>query len=311
MPTICYTAKTFNDEHARIIEQANRIIRSYAQQGYDLTLRQLYYQFVSRDWFPASWASAETGSTNNERSYKKLGSIISDARRAGLIDWDAIVDRTRNVRIPPMWADPSHIVRACAGQFSVDWWADQGYRPEVWVEKDALLGVIEVACEPWHCPYFSCRGYTSDSEVWSAARRLAGHLDNGQTPIVFHLGDHDPSGIDMSRDIFDRVRLFADAACEIEVKRIALTMGQVEEVGPPPNPAKTTDSRYKGYQEEYGKESWELDALNPEYLTALIAAEMSNIVDNDAWAESNRRQNEGRRLLGEVSKQWPTLTEGL
>lgn len=272
----------------------------------------VYYQFVSRDWFPEAWKDPTTGSTNNERSYKKLGDILSAARRAGRIDWDRIVDRTRNVRSPTAWSSPAAIVAACASQFSIDFWADQPYRPEVWIEKDALVGVLEVACAAWHCAYFSCRGYTSDSEIWSAARRLKRYADNDQTPIVFHLGDHDPSGVDMSRDIRDRLNLFADGiAHPIEVKRIALTMAQVEEFNPPPNPAKTTDARYAEYQATYGDESWELDALNPDTISALIATEMEAIVDQERWAEAHTRRAEGRRLLGVVSRDWAELTDGL
>jgi len=312
MPRICYTPKKFNAEHTLIIERANTIIASYAEQGYDLTLRQIYYQFVSRDWFPETWQDPATGSINNERSYKKLGIILSDARRAGRIDWEAIVDRTRNVRAPSAWDGPAAIVSACASQFAVDWWRDQPYRPEVWVEKDALVGVMEVACRPWHCPYFSCRGYTSDSEIWSAAQRLKAHADNDQIPVIFHLGDHDPSGIDMSRDVADRLNLFANGLVNrIEVKRIALTIEQVHANNPPPNPAKATDARYKGYQEEFGEECWELDALNPETLTGLIAAEMEAIVDQAAWAEADGRQAEGRRKLREVSRNWLDLTRNL
>ena len=310
MPKIEYTPKRFNAQAQTIIQQANEIITRYLAQGYDLTLRQLYYQFVSGDLFPESWADETTGSTNNERSYKKLGSIISDARRAGLIDWNRIVDRTRNIRLPSAWSGPESMVAACAEQFDVDWWKDQPYRPEVWVEKDALIGVMEVACEPWHCPFFSCRGYTSDSEIWAAAQRMDRYAKKGQTAIVFHLGDHDPSGIDMSRDIADRLALFARHRSPT-VKRIALTMTQVEEHEPPPNPAKTTDSRYADYNEEYGNESWELDALNPDTLSALIAREMDTLIDRDLWNEAEEQREEGRRLLTAVSEQWATLTRNL
>lgn len=270
------------------------------QQGYDLTLRQLYYQFVSRNWL-----------VNKDQSYKRLGSIISDARRAGLIDWDRIVDRTRNVRRPSAWDDPADIIETVSRQFDIDWWAKQNYRPEVWVEKDALIGVIEVACADWHCPYFSCRGYTSDSEAWGASQRLDRWLKAGQTPIIFHLGDHDPSGIDMSRDIRERINLFSREASKIEIRRIALTMEQVEEVNPPPNPAKITDSRFEGYQREYGDESWELDALNPDYIGNLIAEHMGQLVDQAEWSAAEAERDEGRRLLKAVSDDWENISEGL
>lgn len=300
MPKICYTPKKFTAEHQQVIDRANSIVTSYADRGYDLTLRQIYYQFVSRGWL-----------TNTVQSYKRLGGIISDARRAGLIDWKSIVDRTRFVREPNMWRDPSHLVRLCAAQFDIDWWDDQSYRPEVWIEKDALVGVLEVACAPWHCPFFSCRGYGSDSELWAAAQRLDATINRGQIPVIFHLGDHDPSGIDMSRDIFDRIKLFSGAGATIEVRRIALTMEQVEEIKPPPNPAKETDARFVGYQAIYGDESWELDALNPEYITDLIAKHMEAIVEPDAWATAEETRDEGRRLLKAVADRWDKLTAKL
>ena len=161
MPKIEYVPKKFSDEHRQVIDRANTILRDYARRGYDLTLRQLYYQFVSRNWL-----------RNTVQSYKRLGGIVSEARRAGLIDWSHIVDRTRNLRAASTWGSPADIVGACARQFDVDLWADQGFRVEAWVEKDALIGVLEVACRRHQIPYFSCRGYTSDSEVWSAAQRM-------------------------------------------------------------------------------------------------------------------------------------------
>lgn len=75
-----------------IIEKANIILADWHSQGYDLTVRQLYYQFVARDWFPGSWVDPATGSTNNQKSYEKMGRIVSRARKAGMIDWKYLVD---------------------------------------------------------------------------------------------------------------------------------------------------------------------------------------------------------------------------
>lgn len=99
MPKICYVEKRFSPATLRMIEQANAVIATYAAQGFDLTLRQLYYQFVSRDLL-----------ANRDTEYKRLGGIMSDARLAGLIDWQAIVDRTRNVRHNAHWDEPSDIM---------------------------------------------------------------------------------------------------------------------------------------------------------------------------------------------------------
>ncbi len=301
MPLIEYVPRKFSGSSQELIDQANTIFAEYQAAGYILTLRQVYYQFVSRGLLP-----------NNMQSYKRLGSVLNDGRLAGLIDWNLMEDRTRNLVSQPSWTDPASIVRAVANQFRIDKWAKQPYRPEVWIEKDALAGVFERVCSELQVPYFSCRGYTSQSEMWSAAQRLARWERNGQTPIIFHFGDHDPSGIDMTRDIKDRLDLFgASGATHIDLRRLALNMDQVEEYEPPPNPAKITDSRAEGYIAEFGAESWELDALQPDVLAGLVRDQIMEIRVEDEWESAVEEENEHRRLLGEVSQRWDRLTRNL
>ena len=306
MPRICYTPKTFSEATLAVVVQANRIIAEYAAQGFDLTLRQLYYQFVSRDLI-----------RNTQQEYKRLGNIINEARLAGLIDWNHITDRTRNLRSNSHWDTPAEIIGACASQFRVDLWEGQGMRLEVWIEKDALVGVIEGVCRRLDIPFFSCRGYTSQSEMWAAGRRLEGYIRDGQTPIVLHLGDHDPSGIDMSRDIEDRLRLFITTDlidvenADLDLRRIALNQDQIDHYNPPPNPAKTTDSRSGSYIALHGNESWELDALDPNVITALIEREASRFIDQDVWQERQDEQAESRRQLGKLSQHWTKVTDYL
>ncbi len=103
MPRVCYVERGFSAKTLAVIERANEIIEDFAAQGFDLTLRQLYYQFVSRGLIQ-----------NKMQEYKKLGSIINDARLAGLIDWERITDRTRELKQNNHWDSPSHIVEACA-----------------------------------------------------------------------------------------------------------------------------------------------------------------------------------------------------
>ena len=217
-----------------LIEHANGIIDEYQALGFTLTLRQLFYQFVSRPGL---------GLENSVGDYKRLGRIVTDARRGGLIDWDAIEDRTRNVRSLATWDDPSSIVSACADQYREDVWANQIYRPEVWIEKDALTGVIAGVSEEFRVPWFSCRGNVSDFEMHVAGKRFERIARQGQVPIILHLGDHDPNGLDMTRDIQDRLAMFA--CQDIEVQRLALNLDQT--AGLPPNFAKETDSRYAAY----------------------------------------------------------------
>lgn len=281
-----------------IISKANAIIDEYERQGFDLTLRQLYYQFVSRDLIP-----------NRDTEYKRLGSIINDARLAGLIDWNAITDRTRNLRSLSHWRNPGDIIFSAARSYRIDKWAMQDYRVEVWIEKDALVGVIAGVCDDLDIPYFSCRGYTSQSEMWVAGQRLLKYIKDGQTPLVLHFGDHDPSGKDMTRDIIDRLTLFSNSA--IELQRIALNMDQVEQYNPPPNPAKITDSRASAYIAEYGDESWELDALEPTVIADLIRDAVGVVMDQDAWETAVLDEQRAIKLLERAVIDWDFVERSL
>lgn len=297
MPKICYVPRRFSADARTAIQQANDIIAEYQRQGYSLTLRQLYYQFVSRDLIP-----------NNMKSYKRLGSIVNDGRLAGLIDWSAIEDRTRNLHELASWGSPKSIVAACASQFRIDKWSNQPCRVEVWIEKEALAGVFQRVCDELQVALFACRGYTSQSEMWVAGQRLKKIIDDGREARIIHFGDHDPSGIDMTRDIVDRLEMFSGG---VELKRLALNMDQVDEYGPPANPAKISDSRAAEYIRVYGDESWELDALEPNVLAGLVRDFVAGVRDETLWEEALAEEEEHKRLLREVSDQWDSLTNDL
>lgn len=335
MPRIAYDNWRPGADAQDIIRSANSICREYVQQGYDLTLRQLYYQFVARGIIP-----------NSQQSYKRLGDIINKARLAGLLDWNYITDRTRNLQSLSHWLSPGSIIRSAASSYALDKWRDQPVRVEVWVEKEALAGIVERAADRHDCAWFSCRGYVSQSELWGAARRHLEYLKAGQRVVVIHLGDHDPSGIDMTRDITDRLRkfIFQDWLNEqmpnmdgasvrygdiskhlvhyldsgdhgidsgnnngrdpFEIKRIALNMDQVEEYNPPPNPAKLTDSRSTDYIFQYGDESWELDALDPATLGDLIEDAILSEIDTTKYEIIYNQEDQQREILLAVSRRW-------
>jgi len=297
MPRIAYVQKRLTKASRTIIDQANLILTEYQTQGYTLTLRQLYYQFVSRGWIE-----------NNLRSYKNLGETINQGRLAGLIDWYHLEDRTRNLVRPSTWENPQSILNSCVSSYKNDLWADQGNRPEVWIEKDALGGIFSEVCGRLRIGYFSCRGYTSQSEMWEAAQRLEGYKQAGQHVYILHFGDHDPSGIDMSRDIQDRLALFG---ANIFFNREALNMDQVTTFNPPPNPAKVADSRYLGYMEAFGDQSWELDALPPNALVQLVENAVDAVRDDFKWAASLAREESDRNKLASVRDRWKELTDNL
>ena len=291
--------KRFNAGSLMMIEQANGILAEYHAKGFTMTLRQLHYQFVSRDLY-----------ANTQQNYKRLGNVMSDARLAGLVDWAMMEDRVRELQKLAHWDSPADIIEAVANQFRIDRWAGQQYRPEVWIEKDALAGVIENVCNEYRVPFFACRGYVSQSAQYEASKRfLRAHAD-GQTPVVLHLGDHDPSGLDMSRENREKFRLLT--GLNVELKRLALNFDQVQQYNPPPNFAKMTDTRATDYVAQYGNESWELDALGPEVIEQLIRDALEPlIVQRTQWRRQEEAEADHRRQLAEVSANWQSIVDNL
>lgn len=272
----------------------NSICDDYMAQGFVLTVRQLYYQLVARAIIP-----------NTERSYKRVTGVANDARMAGLMDWAAIEDRTRSFITRSRWESGNEILESVASQFHMDMWADQKHRVFVIVEKEALAGVLEGVCRKFDMPLLAARGYPSGTvlrEFANTALRAA-YTEN-QQPVILHLGDHDPSGIDMSRDLAERLDLFSGMHGSVEFNRIALNMPQIEEQKPPPNPAKVTDSRFDSYERLYGDESWELDALSPDYLAKLVERHTLKFIDKKKWAARTQEIAEVKERLEIVASEF-------
>lgn len=282
-----------------VIDQANSIVAEMAIAGYKLTLRQLYYQFVSRGWLE-----------NKQLNYQRLGGIVDEGRKQGYIDWDAIEDRTRSLRGGGGFEDAGSFIVEVIDAFSLDVWKDQRAYVEVWVEKDALLGVIERPAAELRVGYFACRGYASSSALYDAGRRIRRAVRLGKEVHVFHLGDHDPSGIDMSRANRDAIAMFAQTE-DFELHRIALNMDQVEEHNPPPNPAKDTDSRFEGYRAEFGEECWELDALPPAVIDTLIRENIETVIERRKFDEAMLEEDRQREGLRKVADNFDDVLSGL
>ena len=292
---IRYKTQNFRPASLEKIAQAVEITDEYTEAGYTMTIRQLYYQFVARDLI-----------SNNQREYNKLKSLMGDARLAGMLSWAAIVDRTRNLKSNNHWDSPADLLSEAAGWYGEDLWAGQSNRVEVWIEKDALVGVIDKVCRNNDCPFFSCRGYTSISEMWSAGMRMCRRQqDDFRGTHIIHLGDHDPSGIDMTRDISERLAMFCNRhGCDgPTVHRVALNMDQVVMYDPPPNPTKMSDARAQGYIAEHGYESWELDALDPKTLDTIIRDKINSLRDADLWNAAVQREQDSKDRIEEIASE--------
>jgi hypothetical protein len=293
----CFVSKSFRDGSYDLIGSANEILDEYHADGFVLTLRQLYYQLVARGLIE-----------NSVRSYKRIGGLVSDARLAGLIDWAMIEDRGRELVIPPHWPSPYEILATAANQFAIDKWADQPNHIEVMVEKDALSGVLAPVCRSLDVGFTANKGYSSSSAMYEAGRRIKGKVRAGKRVFILYLGDHDPSGIDMTRDVGERVLMFSGETntddYRVLVNRLALNYNQVEALHPPENPAKDTDARYASYVERYGESSWELDAIEPRALASLVIKAVEGLRDADLWVKALDSEDEMRREISEIAEKY-------
>lgn len=279
----------FRPESLKLIETANTILDEYKQMGFKLSLRQLYYQLVARDFIE-----------NSDTSYKRIGKLVSRARNAGLIDWGMIEDRNRVTVKNTHWTSPAEIVEAAARSFRIDRWQGQENYVEVMVEKDALSGILEPVCRELDIAFTANKGYSSSSAMYQAAQRLSDAWYSSQAVSQIHiiyLGDHDPSGIDMTRDIEERLSLYSGDELRLNIHRIALNMDQVNVWKPPKNPAKKTDSRFSDYVAQYGKSSWELDAIEPKTLAELVRKAVHSLIDRNVWDKVVKQEESMRSDL--------------
>lgn len=299
MSTECFVYKKFSDERMSMINTIDDIVTEYQEQGYRLTTRQVYYQLVARGMIE-----------NTLQSYKRVASLINEAKLAGLLDWSGLEDRTRDFITRSHWTSPGEIIRASANQYHEDLWSNQSQRIFVIIEKEALVGVLESLCNRYDIPLLAARGYPSGSVLYDFAQsHLIPATRKRQRCHILHLGDHDPSGIDMTRDLTDRLDMFTYTSALVSLERIALNMSQVEEMNPPENPAKTTDSRFAQYIKKYGRSSWELDALQPRYLNQLVEEKISNRIDWDDWEKKESEINSRRSALQDVADRFDADTE--
>jgi len=330
MPVICYMPKRFNADTLSLIKQVDEICQNYARQGYDLSVRQVFYQLV-----------VENVISNTEQSYNRVICVVNDARLAGLLDWNYIADRTRNLETNSHWDNPEEIIDSSAYSFRLDKWEGQEYYCEIWVEKQALAGIVQRTAKRLDISCIACKGYMSQSEMWTSAQRYKKVVDNGQIPIIIHLGDHDPSGIDMTRDIRDRLALLMTDGwddyryggydmedpyekrcaqtdyqevidnCPLEVKRVALNIDQVRQYNPPHNPTKLSDTRSSGYISKFGSSCWELDALDPATLDRVITTNVLRYRDEDKFNQRKEEEEKHRKLLKLASTNWSRIEEML
>lgn len=275
------TVRHWETTKEEVVEHIVAIVDEYAEDNYTLTLRQLHYQLVGKNWI-----------INHDTAYKKLGNILDDCRYSGIIDWDAIEDRGRIPYIPYSVRDVAHALQDTIDQYRLNRQDGQDNQVELWTEKDALSGILKRSTEKYHIQLVVNKGYTSSSAIYNAYKRILRNLKNECFTTIIYFGDHDPSGLDMVRDIKQRLTLMLEKGnYELEADEcmkiipIGLTMEQIKKYKLPPNPTKLTDSRSDGYIKKFGKTCWEVDALRPQVLTAIVETNIKEQINISKYNE--------------------------
>lgn len=214
------------------------------QEDNPMTVRQIFYQLVSRGMI---------GKTENE--YKgTVCRLLAKMRRRGWLPYSWIADNTRWMRKPNSYDSLQDMLERSHEFYRRELWANQDDYVEIWLEKDALSGVLYEVTEQWDVPLMVTRGYPSLSFLHSAAEQIA---YQGKPTSIYYFGDHDPSGKDIPRVVEERLNEFVDGEVEIRFEIVAVTEEQIESMNLPTRPTKKSDSRSKTFEGE----SVEVDAI--------------------------------------------------
>jgi hypothetical protein len=249
-----------------------------------MTVRQVFYRLVS---------AGEIGKT--EAEYKAtVVRLLAELRLAGEIPFGWIADNTRWMRKPVSFSGLEQALALTRQTYRRGIWNDQDAYVEVWLEKDALAGVVYEVTGEWDVPLMVTRGYPSLSYLHGAAEAIA----SARKPaFVYYFGDHDPSGVDISRNVEARLRQFAPRA-EIRFERLAVTEAQIRALGLPTRPTKKTDSR-AGH---FSGESVEVDAIPPRELREMVRKAIERHVNLDLLRRTESIEAAERKTLGRVIK---------
>jgi hypothetical protein len=295
------TIRIWDTRKEEVVQHIIDIVDEYETDGYVLTLRQLHYQLVKSNWI-----------VNHDSAYKKLGNILDDCKYSGIIDWDNIEDRGRKPYIPYYVKDVEDALNDTISQYRIDRQKGQDVCVELWTEKDALSAILRRSTEKYHIQLVVNKGYTSSSAIYNAYQRCVSKIRQGKKVTILYFGDHDPSGLDMIRDIRERLELmlrngkhyedlfYNNEIYEcFEVLPIGLTMEQIKKYDLPPNPTKLTDSRANKYIKRFGKTCWEVDALNPKTLTSIVETNIKNTINLNQYEEMLKEEKAGLQELSD------------
>lgn len=240
-----------------LMDEVDKILKA----RHPMTVRQVFYQLVSRHVI-----------ANTRSQYQAVSNLLVTARKSGAIPWEWVEDRLRRPRFISMWEGLADFAEAARRAYRRDLWQTQPGLVEVWLEKDALSGIIEDVLDPYGVTLNVGRGYDGWDSIHNAAERYG----DGSQATVLYLGDLDPSGEDMVRSLRERLSFFGSHP---EVIKVCLTPDDVERHQLPPDFTKPSDTRRARYVKQFGDISVELDAMPVDVLVEKVKAAVESRMD--------------------------------
>lgn len=276
-----------------ITEHSIPIVQSYDN---DITLRALHYRLVSLHGFP-----------NTIPHYKRVIGAMTAARWEGLLSFNNFVDHDRKKLGETKYLETSVDDQIEEGKESIEFWMNyysknrwenQSSYVEVWIEKKALISAFKDVCVNNNVALCPCKGYPSLTFLNEAAERFQDAVREGKGPVMLYFGDYDPSGEDIPRNIGASL---SKMGVDVEVRRIALMENQVLEMGLPPAPTKTGDSRSGSWE---GIGQVELDAIEPRELGRMARAAIGELFDADLYRALRETEKEERVIYVSELKEY-------
>jgi hypothetical protein len=249
-----------------------------------MTVRQVFYRLVSLGAIPKT-----------ESQYKSMAQLLVNMRRAEGLPFDWIVDSTRWMRKERTFSSLERALQHTAAAYRRSLWDNQDGYVEVWLEKDALSGVLYEVTNQWDVPLMVTRGYPSISYLHEAAL----HMKLVDKPvIIYYFGDYDPSGVDMPRAVEEGIREFAPDI-DLVFVRVAVNPSQIIQMGLHTRPTKLSDSRSKTFQGE----SVEVDAIRSAVLRALASESIERFINRQALDAVRTAEKSERDFLQRITKE--------
>ena len=282
-------------KYKETIPVVNEIIGQY---DIKLTVRQIYYRLISDPYVLFE---------NTKSRYTQFDKMLVVARERREVDYTSIEDRTREALGGDYGFDnPQEFLKSeidsfknCWQDYIMEMWKNQEHKLEIWVEKDALANLINQVAKDFRVLVFPSRGYSSFTKVMECLERLEAYSDKER--IILHLTDHDPSGLDMTRDLGERLSSYGGDS--IQIKKIGLTYEQIEKFDLKPNPVKKSDTKTENYRSRFGSDCWELDALPPSELQNLVKESIKKYIDVGSWNDRFKEVEKGKNWLREKLKE--------